>query len=394
SKVHEYCGLNSSILILAPLSVCEQTKREGEKFGYIVNICESQEDVQAGINITNYEKIQKFDCSTFMGVVLDESSILKSFTGKTRNLLIDSFCRTKFRLACTATPAPNDYMELGNHAEFLGVMGRNEMLAMFFVHDGGDTSKWRLKKHAENQFWQWLASWSVFIDNPTNLGYKEENYVLPKLNNIELVVEDDSKGLAKTLTERRQARKDSIQERCQKAADLVNRSQEQWLVWCGLNDESKLLTSLIEDSKEIKGSDKEQYRTTTMNSFLAGSLKCLVTKPSIAGYGMNLQNCHNMIFVGLSDSFEQYYQAVRRCWRFGQEKEVNSYIVISSSEGSVLENIERKQEDYAHMREVMTDLTKEITAKTLRQTCKMTTEYNPTKQMSLPKWKEFRNACA
>lgn len=395
SKVHDYCGENSSILILAPLSVCEQTKREGEKFGYSVNICESQEDVQSGINITNYEKIQKFDCSTFDGVVLDESSILKSFTGKIRNQLIDSFCKTRFRLACTATPAPNDFMELGNHCEFLGIMSRNEMLSMFFVHDGGNVHNWRLKRHAESQFWQWMASWSVFIDNPSNLGYEAEGYELPKLNNIQVIVGDEEiSSESLTLTQRRQARKDSLEERCQRAADIINGSSEQWLVWCGLNNESKRLKELIHDSKEIKGSDKEKYRAETMASFIDGSLKCLVTKPSIAGYGMNLQNCHNMIFVGLSDSFEQYYQAVRRCWRFGQENEVTAYIIISSKEGTVLENIERKRQDYDLMKAAMTELTKEITAKVLRQTCRMTTEYNPTKIMILPRWKEFRNACA
>ena len=215
---------NGKILILAPLAVAPQTQHEGEKFGITVNICESQADVVDGINITNYEKIDKFVGSEFDGIVLDESSILKSFTSSTRNKLIDNFAKVPFRLACTATPAPNDYMELGNHSEFLGVMTRAEMLSMYFVHDGGNTAKWRLKGHAEDVFWNWMASWAVFIDNPKNLDYEVEGYDLPKLNINEIIVDGDKVTTETlTLTQRRQARKDSLQERCNSAAELVKR---------------------------------------------------------------------------------------------------------------------------------------------------------------------------
>ena len=388
-QVHKHTG--GKILILAPLSVCEQTKREGALFGYDVTICESQNDVVEGINITNYEKLDKFVASQFVGVVLDESSILKSFTGKVRTAIIDNFESVPYKLACTATPAPNDYMELGNHSEFCGVMKRSEMLAMFFVHDGGETSKWRLKGHAENVFWQWMASWAVFVDNPKNLGYDIAGYDLPPLNITEIIVDGNAPTSdTLTLTERRQARKDSLQLRCGKAAELVNNSEEQWLVWCDLNDESHMLHELINESVEVEGSDKDSHKSTAMLNFSKTEIKCLVTKPKIAGFGMNWQNCHNMIFTGLSDSYEQYYQALRRCWRFGQKESVNVYIIISAKEGCVKQNIERKQEDFIKMQVQMTELTKEITKKELQRTCRISTPYEPMELMKLPDWEEFK----
>ncbi len=389
-KIHEYTG--GKVLILAPLSVAVQTQKEGGKFGYKINICESQEDVQDGLNITNYEKLDKFECGQFVGVVLDESSILKSFTGKIRTQIIEYFSKTPFKLACTATPAPNDFMELGNHSEFLGIMTRNEMLSMYFVHDGGQTSKWRLKRHAESIFWQWMASWSVFIDNPVNLGYQIGGYELPNLN-IHQIIVDGNEPIKEslTLTQRRNARKESLELRCQAAARLVNSNDEQWLVWCDLNSESHRLWELCEDSWEIKGSDKASYKTETMLDFSDDRIKCLITKPSIAGFGMNWQQCHNMIFVGLSDSYEQYYQALRRCWRFGQAHEVNAYIIISAREGAVKENIERKQADAKKMQTAMIELTKEITKKELRQTCRITSPYEAECEMILPRWEEFNN---
>ena len=391
-EIHKHTG--GKILILAPLAVAPQTKEEGEKFGIPVNICESQDDVVDGINITNYEKIDKFTGNSFQAVVLDESSILKSFTSSTRNKLIDNFSKVPFRLACTATPAPNDHMELGNHSEFLGVMTRAEMLSMYFVHDGGNTAKWRLKGHAEDVFWNWMASWAVFIDNPKNLGYDADGYNLPELNINEIIVDgDEVLSETLTLTQRRQARKDSLELRCQAAADIVNSSDEQWLVWCDLNDESAMLKSLIDNAVEIKGSDKASHKTSSMLNFSDGLIKCLVTKPSIAGFGMNWQQCHNMIFVGLSDSYEKYYQAVRRCYRFGQKNEVNVYIIISAKEGAVKANIERKQEDAKKMQDAMIKLTKEVTKKELQVTTRIMTEYVPKVKMMLPDWKEMRQIC-
>lgn len=380
------------VLIVAPLAVANQTKEEGRKFGISVNICASQEEVKSEmVNITNYEKLEKFVAKEFIGIVLDESSILKAFNGKIRNEIITMFQKTPFKLACTATPAPNDYMELGNHSEFLGVMTRSEMLSMFFVHDGGQTSKWRLKGHAESLFWQWLAGWCVVVDNPANLGYTSVNYELPKLNIRQIIVDgNETTEEVLSLTERRNARRESLEMRCEAAAELVNNSDEQWLVWCDLNDEASKLHALIEGSVNVQGSDKPEFKARSMSAFSAGEIKCLITKPSIAGYGMNWQNCHNMIFVGLSDSFEAYYQAVRRCWRFGQDHEVNAYIIISAKEGAVKANIERKQTDNEKFKQILVDLTKDISSRELKQTCRISASYEPQTIMVLPAWEEFK----
>ncbi len=388
-QVHMHTGGN--VLILAPLAVADQTEAEGLLFGINVTVCASAEDIRPGINITNYEKLDKFKDVELSGVVLDESSILKSFTGKIRTTLIERFASVPYRLACTATPAPNDYMELGNHAEFLGVMSRNEMLSMYFVHDGGDTSKWRLKGHSEDVFWQWLGGWAVVLNNPRDLGYDADGYDLPSLHVNEIIV-DGAEPITEpmTLTQRRQARRDSLPQRCQAAADLVNGSDDQWLVWCDLNDESKTLAGLIDDAVEVTGSDKASHKSDAMLDFSLGLIKCLVTKPSIAGFGMNWQQCHNMIFVGLSDSYEKYYQALRRCWRFGQEDEVNAYIIISAKEGCVKDNIERKQQDTERMQRVMVDYTKDITKKQLEQTSRISTPYAPDMDLILPDWSDFR----
>lgn len=387
-QVHKHTG--GKILILAPLAVADQTKREAEKFGYVAKVVEKQGDCISGINITNYEKLDRFIANEFTGIVLDESSILKSYSGKVRTAIIQNFHEVPYKLACTATPAPNDYMELGNHSEFCGVMTRAEMLSMFFVHDGGETSKWRLKGHAEDVFWQWLATFSVFVDNPNNIGYDIDGYNLPPINIQEIIVDGDEPTTETlTLTERRRARKDSLQLRCEQAARLVNGSDEQWLAWCDLNEEGNTLEKLIDKSKNVQGSDTNQYKSDTMLEFSEGNLKCLISKPKLAGFGMNWQNCHNMIFTGLSDSYEQFYQALRRCWRFGQEKPVNVYIIISAKEGCVKENIERKQTDFLKMQSEMTELTKEITKKELKSTCRISTPYEPHIKMELPKWDEF-----
>jgi hypothetical protein len=306
-----------NVLILAPLCVTQQTVKEGQKFGITVHPCNEQADVQCGINITNYEKLHRFVPEAFGGIVLDESSILKSYDGKTRTQIIESFVRTPYKLACTATPAPNDFMELGNHAEFLGVMSRVEMLATFFVHDGGDTSKWRLKGHAESEFWKWLCSWAVNIRKPSDLGYADGGFQLPPLNLIEHVVESKQAMTgylftlpASTLAERRDARKASIGERVEVAAELAASNNEQWVFFCNLNAESEALTKRI-GATEISGSTPEDERERIAAGFLDGSIRCVVTKGSLWGWGMNLQCCHNMACVGLSDSYEEFYQVVQ-----------------------------------------------------------------------------------
>lgn len=387
-QVHQHTGGN--VLLLAPLAVAEQTKREGEKFGIDVNICRSQEDVKPGINITNYEMLHKFTTEDFTGVILDESSILKSYNSKMRNEIINYFSQTPFRLACTATPAPNDYMELGNHCEFLGVMTRAEMLSMYFVHDGGDTAKWRLKHHAEDIFWQWMASWAVVISNPADLGYPGDAFNLPELTIHQHIVDaDEPTTESLTLTQRRQARKDSLELRVAKAAEIAETIEGQCLVWCDLNAESEALKKAISGAVEVKGSDSNEHKKASMLGFTTGDVKTIVTKPSIAGFGMNWQGCSDMIFVGLSDSYEQYYQAVRRCYRFGQTKPVNVHIVISAKEGCVKENIERKTQDARKMQQATVEYTKEITKKELQTTKRITTPYDPKQMIRLPEWDEM-----
>lgn len=387
-----YLKTGGDILIVAPLAVTHQTVKEGLKFGYEVNICRTQEDVKRGLNITNYEMIEHFEPDKFIAIILDESSILKSFTGKQRTLLTEMFKETPYKLSCTATPSPNDYMELGTQAEFTGVMGRNEMLATFFVHDGGETSKWRLKGHAEDKFWEWIATWAVVLQKPSDLGYSDEGFTLPELRIHEIIVESPKDPFrlvpktAQTLQERRQARRDSLEDRVAKAAEIANASDEQFVVWCDLNDESKALEKAINGAVEVKGSDKADHKINTANGFAEGNIRALVSKPSIFGFGMNWQNCNKMIFTGLSDSYEQYYQAIRRIWRFGQTQVVDVYIVTSEAEGTVKANVERKEIDSEKLIAEMVKHTQKILTEEIRGTVKETISYYPTETMVLPKW--------
>lgn len=387
-KVVNHTG--GKVIILTPLAIAKQTIREGLKFGISVNLCRNQNDVKAGINITNYEMLHNFDLDAFTGVVLDESSILKSFTGKVRTEIIEGFRNTPYRLACTATPAPNDYMELGNHAEFLGIMSRTEMLSMYFTHDGGDTSKWRLKGHAEDRFWEWMSTWSITIENPNNLGYSDIKFQLPELRIHEVLVETHEEKntliptLALTLNERREARKNSLEERIKKAKELVNKSKDQWLVWCDYNYESEALKKELNGAVEVKGSDTPEHKENAMLGFADKEIRCLVTKPSIAGFGMNWQNCSNIIFCGLSDSYEQFYQAIRRCWRFGQVNEVNVFVIIGEREISVLDNIKRKQRDADTMKVNMIRYASNI--KKLKEVKEEKKEYRASIKMILPAW--------
>lgn len=385
------------VLILAPLAVAQQTQREGLKFGINVTVCRSQKDIKRGINITNYEMVEHFSPSAFGGIVLDESSILKHSESKTRKLLTDMFCNTPYKLCCTATPAPNDFMELGTHSEFLGIMTQSEMLSTFFVHNGGDTSKWRLKGHAESKFFEWVASWAVCMTNPADLGYEQDGYNLPPLNVHEVVVKSDKledcdgqtmlfASVTQTLNERRSARRDSMNDRVQAAAEIANNTNEQVLVWCDLNAESEALTQAINGAVEVKGSHNLTYKENAMNGFTSGENRVLVSKPSIAGWGMNWQQCSKMIFVGLSDSFEAYYQAVRRCWRFGQLKHVDVYIVISDAEGAVKVNIERKQRDAKRMTAELVKFTKDILTAEIHQTVRMSETYITSERMIVPEW--------
>lgn len=350
--------MNKPVIILAPLAVSHQTVREAQKFGIEASVAITSADIKsAGIYVTNYEKLHHFDPLMFGGVVLDESSILKSYSGATRNALVESFAATPMRLCATATPAPNDYMELGNHSEFLSVLTRTEMLSTFFVHDGGDTSKWRLKGHAEDEHWKWVCGWAVMLRKPSDLGYSDDGFALPPLNLVHHVVKSNKQpdGFlftveANTLTERRSARRDSLRERVEMAAEIVaTKPNEPWMVWCDLNAEADLAEQLIPDALQVSGSQKDEVKEERMLGFAAGDLRVLVSKPSIAGYGMNWQHCANVVYVGLSDSYEKFYQSIRRFWRFGQRQQVNCHVVTAEAEGAVVRNIERKEADAMNM---------------------------------------------
>lgn len=376
--------LKEKVLILAPLAVASQTVREGLKLNIDV-VYVRKTDLIVERSITNYEMLDHFNPNDYAGVVLDESSIIKHFEGKLRNQIIAEFRNVPYKLACTATPAPNDFMELGNHSEFLGNLTRTEMLSTFFVHDGGDTSKWRLKGHAESEFWKWVCSWAVMIRKPSDLGYDDARFILPELRMHErqVHVERCTEGMlfalpAMTLQERQRARADSTDERAKEIAAIVaTRPDEQWLIWCNLNNESAAAHKYIPDSVEVCGSDSIEFKEKAVLDFAQGKIRVIISKPSITGFGINWQNCHNVCFLGLSDSYEQFYQAVRRVWRFGQNCPVDAYIVTSSQEGAVIQNIKRKEADAQRMAEEMVLNMKDINAQELRQSVKNTESYKP-----------------
>jgi DNA modification methylase/superfamily II DNA or RNA helicase len=350
------------VLIVAPLCVAHQTVKEAAKFGISVQYCRAQTEATGGIIITNYEMLDRFDVSSFSGVVLDESSILKSYMGKTKRALLESCAGVPYRLACTATPSPNDYLELGNHAEFLGIMPSNEMIMRFFQNDTMEAGAYVLRPHAATKFWEWCATWSVCLSNPADLGYDGRAYVLPALN--QSFVEVSTEGLPaaegelfRTVTiNATSVHKEgrlTVDRRAAEVAKLVNDSDEPWLVWCNTNYEADALKGLIPDAVDLRGSDSIDKKEKSLDGFVDGSIRVLITKPSIAGMGLNLQHCRNMAFVGLSYSYEDYYQAIRRCYRFGQKREVNCYVMAADSERSILAIIQDKEQKHNVMKAEM-----------------------------------------
>lgn len=336
-----------STLVVAPLAVAQQTRYEARKLGIDIDYCRDQSKVSGLLTITNYEMVDAFNPDQFGAVVLDESSILKSFDGKTRTKLIEIFQGVEYRLCCTATPAPNDITEIANHAEFLGVMTRQEMLAAYFVHDDDG---WRLKGHATDAFYRWLASWGMMLKTPSDIGFSDDGYQLPPLNVEPVWVDGNADAVAqaqgqlfhtglKGITGRSAARRATLGVKVDAAAAIINESTEQWLVWCGLNDEGRELAKLVPDSVLVEGADSLEMKIHGIGRFLDQSKRVLITKTKIAGFGMNFQYAHNMMFVGLNDSYESYYQAIRREWRFGQESPVNVKVVLSDLERPILENV-------------------------------------------------------
>jgi hypothetical protein len=385
------------VLILTPLAVAPQFVAEAEKFGLNCARASGQADVSSGVYVTNYAKLDRFDLSAFGGIVLDESSILKAYDGKTRTALIERCQSIPFRLAATATPAPNDFMELGNHAEFLGVMSYVEMLAMFFVHDGGDTQKWRLKGHGEIEFWRWMCSWAVMLTKPSDLGYCDDQHNLPPLltHQHSVPVEyapDLETGLlfpveARTMSERLSARRSTIEGRVAACAEIVNGNDDPWVVWCNLNAEGEALRKAIPYSVEVAGSEPDDVKEAKLAAFARRETRVLITKPSICGFGMNWQHCAHTAFVGLNDSFEQVFQAIRQFWRFGQLRPVNVHFIASEIEGAVVANLRRKEADAARMIAAMVAHMADLSAANLKSAERQKADYRP-RQTPLPSFLE------
>lgn len=392
--VRRYTG--QPVMIHTPLAVAAQLAAEAAKIGVLATVCRESSDLTDGINIANYERLHKFDTSIFGGVVLDESGCIKHHDTKTFQALTAAYRDTPFKLPATATPAPNDWTELGTHAEFLGVCTRAEMLAEFFTHDGGDTSVWRLKGHARSIFWRWVATWGAMIRKPSNLGFDDGAYNLPPLHLHEHHVDFEMplNGMlfaaeAQTLSERREARRASLEDRVRECASMVNaESTEPWVVWCDLNAEGDALTKAIDGAVQISGADDIDTKERLLVDFAEGRARVLVSKPSICGWGLNWQHARRMAFVGVTDSYEAYYQAVRRCWRFGQTKDVHVHIFASKAEGAVVTNLRRKERDAGLMADSLSAETCEAVMAEVTGTTRDTNLYIDAKRVMVPKFLE------
>lgn len=387
------------VLILAPLAVGAQTIREAEAIGVAAKQVRYATDLEGApsIVVTNYDRIHHFDAASFAGVVCDESSVIKNSDSKTFDTLTRMFARTPFRLCATATPSPNDYTELGTHAEFLGICTREEMLAEYFCHDGGETQTWRLKGHARLAFWRWVAGWAALIRKPSDFGYSDEGYNLPELVITQHTIAADpeqakAQGLlfaepARTLTERRAARKASLTPRVQRCADVVMAEpNEAWVIWCELNAEADALTDALTGAVEIRGSDDAILKEQRLVAFANGEYRILISKPKIAGFGLNWQHAARMCFVGVKDSYESTYQAIRRCYRFGQRRPVHVHVFSSELEGDVVKNLERKERDASAMSEALSIETREVVRAEIHGQKRQTNAHDATKTMAVPGW--------
>lgn len=389
--------LNKPVLIYAPLAVAAQHIREAAKFDVEAKLVRFNDDLIIGANVANYGKMDHFDHAELGGISLDESSILKHHDGKTRGRLIEECQRVPFRLAATATPAPNDFMELGNHAEFLGIMSYTDMLATFFVHDGGDTQQWRLKGHAEDEFWKWMCSWAVMLRKPSDLGYPDNGYDLPPLNQIQHTVKADMETLAsgdmfpmmaQSMSERISTRKNTIAERVALAADITAQvsEKEPMMWWANLNAEADALCDAIPGAVQVAGSEKDEAKEEKILAFLDGEITRFVSKGSIMGYGLNFQHCAETGLVGMNDSFEQIYQIVRRFWRFGQTRPVNAHLIASEMEGAVVANIRRKEDDAERMASAMVRHMADLSSIAVRGSIRDRPDYDPQQPFIMPEF--------
>lgn len=389
---HVHMHTRRDVLILAPLAVAQQFKREAEKFHIAVTICETQADVKPGINITNYDRLIHFDVSHFAGVAMDESSCIKDWTSATTSTLIERLKETPFKLCSTATPSPNHHAELGTHAELLDVMPRTAMLAMFFEHDGGETSKWVLKGHGKKPFWKFVASWAICLKLPSDLGYSDEGYILSPLNMHEHIVKVDhsvaTEGMLfrvpdMSATGLHKEMRLTCEDRARKVAELVmQRPTEQWLIWCNTNYEADAVRAALPGVTEVRGNDSRKKKESVIVDFLDGNIKWLLSKGAIFGYGLNLQCCRNIAVVGLSYSFETLFQVIRRCWRFGQLLPVDAHLVVADTEGAVLQSIKRKEAQYGELQAEMNAAMREEQLLARHKA----TRYDHEMEMNIPAW--------
>jgi hypothetical protein len=382
------------VLILAPLAVSKQTEREAIKFGIPnVRAVRSADEVQPGITIINYDSLHKIDPSRFIGVVLDESSILKNAVGRTRNLLVSTFAETPYRLACTATPAPNDYTELGNHSEFLGVMDSNVMRARWFINDlGNPMDPWRLKGHAIESFWRWIASWARCVGRPSDMGdYSDQGYDLPELRTVIHTIdvdlaEDRGDGMLfrvpnMSATSIHIEKRKTCDDRAAHAAGLIaGEPGEAWVAWCETNYEQDAFVAHVPDCIDVRGNMKADEKADKLVAFTDDG-GVIVTKPKIAGMGLNWQHAARMVFIGGSYSYEAFYQAVRRCWRFGQTREVVAHVIMAKTEAAMWHAIQRKASDHEDMKEMMFKTSKQAAVSHSARG-----DYNPNHYASIPRW--------
>lgn len=391
--VAEHAG--RPVLMLAPLAVAPQHVREALKFGLEARVVSCQADVRPGINITNYAKIDHFDAGAFAGVILDESSIIKSFTGATTRKLMQLFAATPWRLACSATPSPNDHMELGQHSQFLGVMASNEMLTRWFIADQTNMGRYRLKGHAVKPFWNWVASWARCLSRPSDLGHSDDGFELPALNlhrhEILADVSQETNGLLLRIpdtsaTAIHREKRLTADARADRVAEIVSAEPgESWIIWCDTDYEADALAARLPAAVEVRGSMPDTLKETRLTGFADGSVRVLISKPSIAGFGLNWQHCARVAFAGLSFSYEAFYQAVRRCWRFGQARPVECHVVMADTERAIWDVISRKSGDHEAMKTEMY-----AAMRRAHEERRVRIDYAPALPMTLPAWMEAR----
>lgn len=396
---------NRPVLLLCPIGVRQQTVREAESFGISVPVRSANEQADVapgpGVWVTNYEKLHKFDPAYFVAVVLDESSCVKEFKSKTRRDLCTKFKDTPYRLACTATPAPNAWMELGNHCEFLGVMPSNEMLSRWFINDTMRAGEYTLLGHAEKDFWRWVCGWALCLSKPSDMGdYSDEGYVLPDVSYRFEVVEVEAPPRPGELypteainvhTMHREKR-ETCEARANRVAEVLATDPEDfWVVWCDTDYEADQLVEVLPGAVEVRGSMPEKKKEKLIDLFASRQARVLITKPDIAGLGLNFQHCRNVAFVGLSYSFEKFYQAVRRCWRFGQSRPVRVWIVQGEAEAAITDTVFRKAEAHARMQASMADAMKQTQVELL-QGDRPLSKYQPRRKMEVPAWLSRKSA--